>query len=170
MVPLVTCTYVSLDGAWSATVTADANESFEVRVSGLIALGLDNGDGLATLLAASDEDPLRGILTSFGKSFREDVWFTLLFAEREEEDGAGRRLFGRRYLSGDALVVIGAARGIRPMLVSWWVPLAVRAPGDESSFDPAFWPKADRSEEDEDDVEIEGLAGYRDRFAPAPES
>jgi hypothetical protein len=54
-----------------------------------MAIGLDKGDGLATLLAASDEDPRRGIFTSFGKSFREDAWFTLVFAERREEDGAG---------------------------------------------------------------------------------
>ena len=77
-----------MDGAWRAAVTAEANESFEVRDSGFIAIGFDRGDGLATLLAASDEEPRRGIFTSFGISFRE-VWFTRRLAEREEEEGAG---------------------------------------------------------------------------------
>jgi hypothetical protein len=75
------------------------------------------------------------------------------------------------------LVVIVVAGGLRPTLgaevvfVNWEVPFTARALGDKSSFDPALWFKADRSEEDEDDVvEIEALAGYRDRFAAAPES
>jgi hypothetical protein len=78
-----------LGGAWRAAFTADANESFEVRDSGLIASGLDRGDGLATLLAASDEEPRRGIFTAFWISFRGDIWFTAALADREEADGAG---------------------------------------------------------------------------------
>lgn len=87
---------------------------------------------------------------------------------------SARRLFGRRYLSGDALAVVEVAGGVsvtEVVIVSWGVPLAAREPGDVSSFEPVFWPRADSSDEDEDDVvEIEGLAGYRDRFAAAPES
>lgn len=90
---------------------------------------------------------------------------------------SARRLFERRYLSGDALAVVEVAGGLsvtpgaEVVIASWGVPLAVREAGDVSSFEPAFWPRADSSDEDEDDVvEIEGLAGYRDRFAAAPES
>ena len=72
--PLTTCAYVGFDGVWRAAVTADANESFEAWDSGLIAMGWDKGDGLAILLAASAEEPRRGIFTSFGTSFRGVVW------------------------------------------------------------------------------------------------
>ena len=40
----------------------------------------------------------------------------------------------------------------------------------ESSRDPDLWLSEERSEEDDEVVELEGLAGYRDRLAPFPDS
>lgn len=78
------------------------------------------------------------------------------------ETDSERRLFGRRYLSGETLVVAEGAGGASPspgpevVIFSWGVLATVT----ESSLDPAFWLRADRSEEDEDEVvEIEGLEG-----------
>jgi hypothetical protein len=92
------------------------------------------------------------------------------------ETDSARRLFGRRYLSGEVLAVVKGTGGDKLRLevavgiVSWGFPFTARAMV-ESSFEPAFCPRAERSDEDEEDVvEIEEVAGYRDRFAVAPES
>ena len=49
-------------------LTADANESFDAEVSGLIVIGFDNGDGLLIRFAASVEEARGGIFTSLGRS------------------------------------------------------------------------------------------------------
>lgn len=71
--PLVaTCALPGFAGGWSAAFTADANESFDTRRSGLMVIGFDRGEGVTIRFAASDE--LRGgIFTSLaGSAFEED--------------------------------------------------------------------------------------------------
>jgi len=89
-----------------------------------------------------------------------------------------RRLFGRRYRSGEGLTGEERAAGERVgedvMIVECGreVPETTRAVPiiAESSRDPDFWLIEERSEEDDEVVETEGLAGYRDRMFPFPDS
>ena len=72
-------------------MTADANESLDAEVSGLIVIGFDKGEGLAIRFTASDDEARGGIFTSFGTSCRVGVCSAEAFAigEFEDEDGAG---------------------------------------------------------------------------------
>ena len=89
------------------------------------------------------------------------------------EVDSDRRLFGRRYRSGVDLAGeerIGGDRVEEDVMIVEWgraVPETTRAVDmtAEPSLDPDFWLSEERSEDEEEDVvDTEGWAGYRDRL------
>lgn len=85
---------------------------------------------------------------------------------------SARRLFGRRYRSGDGFTVVAEMDGGRARLgledvvkmVEWGRGVTLDTldvPGSvESSLDPDLWLKLDKSEDDDEDVvDIEAGAG-----------
>jgi hypothetical protein len=82
-------------------------------------------------------------------------------------DESDRRLFGRRYRSGEGLTgedrVGGEKLGDDVIIVEWGlaVPETTRAVPmiAESSLDPDLWLNEERSEEEDEVVDTEGLGG-----------
>lgn len=85
-----------------------------------------------------------------------------------------RRLFGRRYLSGEGFTAgcwvagakIGPGAEAKSVDCGLTDPETTRAVPTitESSFEPALWLNDDPSDDDEEVVETEAAAGYRDRL------
>ena len=86
---------MGFDGVCRVALTADANESFDAEVSGLIVIGFDNGDGLLIRFAASVEEARGGMFTSLGWSCFNEVdsaaanAIAAVEVDVDWEDGAG---------------------------------------------------------------------------------